>query len=258
MPEDDILGSNMNVLLNILTHGDETAGIPVANRVRKLSLIKGTFSVHRANELAFKRKKRFIDQDLNRSFPGKKSGNHEQKLACAILPIIRSADIVIDIHTTRSGLRDSIIVTKLDRKTREYVEVIQPRFVLIMNATKSNALISEAKVGIGFEYGGNSTRTIQGTAIGIERLLSHLGMIQKKLPAITREPKWFDVHSTVPKPKNAVLLSKIKNYKEIKKGESFAKVGKELIYAEQDFYPILFGNNSYTEIFGFAARRLSE
>ena len=117
----------MKVVLNILTHGHETVGIAVAKEIQKLELKKGELVVHIANELAYAKKRRFIDQDLNRSFPGKKDGNHEEKLAAKILPLVRSADLVIDIHSTRSDLKDALIVTKLNKKTREYVEVINPK-----------------------------------------------------------------------------------------------------------------------------------
>ena len=117
----------MKVVLNILTHGHETVGIAVAKEIQKLELKKGELVVHIANELAYAKKRRFIDQDLNRSFPGKKDGNHEEKLAAKILPLVRSADLVIDIHSTRSDLKDALIVTKLNKKTRGYVEVINPK-----------------------------------------------------------------------------------------------------------------------------------
>lgn len=245
----------MKVVLNILTHGDEVVGLAVAKEISKLKIIKGELIVHRANELAYKKRKRFIDQDLNRSFPGNANGNHEQKLAAKILPLIKSADIVIDIHSTTSGLKDALIVTRLNRKTRELVEIIAPKYLLYMRATKSNALMSEAKIGLAFEYGSNSDKTaLSEINLGIKRLLSHLGMIEEKYMKSKRKTLWFDVYKMVPKPEKAILLKSIKNYRLIAKGSKYASCKGEEIRSKEDFYPILFGENSYKDIFGFAAR----
>lgn len=245
----------MKIMLNILTHGDETGGLAVAKEIKKLKLLKGEIFIHVANELAYKKKKRYIDQDLNRSFPGKIGGNYEQRLATKILPLVKSADMVIDIHTTKSELRDALIVTKLNEKTRKFIDTISPKYLLFMSATKSNALISNAKVGIAFEYGKNrDVRTVRDTVIGIKRLLGHLEMIQGKPRERVSTTKWFDVYRSVPKPKNAKLLKSIKNYKLVRKGTPYAIAGNKKMLAPKDFYPILFGNKNYEEIFGFAAR----
>ncbi len=246
----------MKIVLNILTHGDETIGLAVAKEIKKNKILQGTLLVHIANKLAHKRKRRFIDEDLNRAFPGRAKGNHEQRLAHKILPLITSADIVIDIHSTKSDLKDAVIITALHKKTREYIEVINPKYVLLMNATKKNALISNAKVGIAFEYGKNGDkRALKKIVRDIERLLAYLQMISKKYTTEKAKTKWFDVHSTVPKEKGMRVLPNIQNYKLVKKNSVYATLGKEKIKATEDFYPILFGSGkTYKDIFGFAGR----
>jgi succinylglutamate desuccinylase len=244
----------MKIILNILTHGNETIGLAVAKELKKNKIIHGTLLVHTANELAYKRKVRFIDEDLNRAFPGNPKGNHEQRLAYKILPRIMSADIVIDIHSTKSDLKDALIITTLNNKTRKLIEVINPKYVLLMSATKKNALISNAKVGIAFEYGKNGDKlALQKIVRDIERLLSRLKMISKTCKAGRSKTKWFDVHSTVPKTSKAKVLPSIQNYKLVKKNSVYAVAGKEKIKATEDFYPILFGSGkTYKDIFGFA------
>lgn len=249
----------MKVILNILTHGDETVGFVVAKELKKLKIIKGEFIIHVANELAYRKKKRFIDEDLNRAFPGDKSGNHEQKLAAKIFPLVKSVDIVIDIHATKSNLRDAVIVTKLNKKTKEYVEAINPKYLLWMRATKNNALISNAKVGIAFEYGKNNDKTTaKNTIRDIKKLLSHIGMISKKIKTNAIKTTWLDVYKSVPKEKGAELLPNIKNYKLVKKDRPYATLKNKMFCAEKDFYPILFGSSNYKDIFGFAARPIPQ
>lgn len=247
----------MKILLNILTHGNEKIGLGVARELKKLKIAKNILFVQIANKKAFKLHKRFIDQDLNRSFPGKKLGNYEEKLAYKLSPIIKSVDLVIDIHSTKSELKDAIIVTKLDKDTQGYIKAIQPKYVLVMNAIKNNALISQAKIGIAFEYGkDNDLNVLKNIVIDIKRLLKHLDLINIKTLQRKRTTKFFNIFSKVDKPKGYKLLKKVKNYKLICKGETFAKKDNNYLIAEEDFYPILFGDKNYKDYFDFKGKKI--
>ncbi|MEK7166828.1 MAG: succinylglutamate desuccinylase/aspartoacylase family protein [Patescibacteria group bacterium] len=247
----------MKIILNILTHGDEKIGLKVAKEIKKLKINKNILIIQIANKKAFKFHKKFINQDLNRSFPGRKNGNYEEKLAYKLSPIIKSADIVIDIHSTKSELKDTIIVTKLDYNTLKYVKAIQPRYVLVMNVTKDKALISQAKIGIAFEYGKDNNLCILKKIIAdIKKLFCYLGIIYIKLPKQKIITKYFNVISEINKPKGYRLLKKIKNYKLICKNEAFATNGNNYLFAEDNFYPILFGEKNYKTIFGFMGKRI--
>ncbi len=247
----------MKIILNILTHGDELIGLRVAEELNSLNINKDILTIQIANKKAFERKERFIDQDLNRSFPGKKNGNYEERTAYKLLPSIKKADIVIDIHSTVSDLKDAIIITKTDRKTLNCINAICPKYVLVMSATKKTALISHAKIGIAFEYGKDKDlKTLKKIVSDIKRLFSYLNLIDKKYVRKKRATKYFNVISQVEKPKGYKLLKKVKNYKVIKKGEAFAKKRKSSLVAEENFYPILFGEKCYEKYFGFKAKRI--
>lgn len=247
----------MKIILNIGTHGNERIGSKVAKKIGFLNLNKKNIIVQVANERAYKANKRFIDQDLNRSFPGKRNGNYEESRAFELTPIIKSADIVIDIHSTTSTLKDAVIVTTLNKKTLEYIKLIRPKYVLIMNATKNNALISQAKVGIAFEYGkDNDELTVNKIVKSIKKILSHLDLINFKYNDLKIKTKYFDVVSTVLKPKGYKLRKIIKNYKIVRKGEIYAEKGEKKIHAEEDFYPIIFGEKNYKDIFGFKGYKI--
>jgi predicted deacylase len=247
--------ASMKVVLNILTHGDEVVGLRVAKRIQKLKIIQGELIVHKANELAYRSKKRFIDQDLNRSFPGNKKGNHEQRLAANMLPLIKSADVVIDIHSTTSGLRDALIVTKINKQVREYIDVIAPKYLLYMRATRANSLLSAADVGVAFEYGRDNDKKAEADVVkGIQRLLHHLGMVDSAPRKNPKEILWFDVFKMVPRPRGAVVRKGVKNYQLVRKGEVYGMCDGVELRAREDFYPILFGERNYNDIFGFVAR----
>lgn len=243
------------IIVNAGTHGDEKIGLRVIDALKKLNINNGQLIFNIANPEAFMLDKRFVDQDLNRSFPGKKNGNYEQRRAYELLPIIKSADIVIDIHSTTSELKDALIVTKINKKTKEYIEAISPKYVLIMKATKNNALISNAKIGIAFEYGKDNE--VKKVVDGIKNLLLYLKVIKQlnKKNKINR-PIFFEIYKSILKPKGAKLHRNIKNYKMIEKDEIYASLKKKKIKAFEDFYPILFGEKNYKDIFGFAGRKI--
>lgn len=241
----------MKIVLNILTHGNELIGLKVASELQKLNIANDILKVHIANKEAYKKGVRFIDKDLNRSFPGNIKGNYEEKLAIKISPIIKNADIVLDIHSTTSGLQDAVIITKLDRETQKYLDIISPKYVLLMAGNKSDALISQAKVGLAFEYGNeNNPKVVTKIINDIKTLLAALGLIED-VKSLKRKTNYFKIEKEVLKPIGYKLLPTIKNFKLIKKGEKFAKLNDNYLKAKKDFYPILFGEENYETIFGF-------
>ena len=247
----------MKIILNILTHGDEKIGLRVIREIKKLNIDEEVLFVQVANEKAAKLGKRFIDQDLNRSFPGKRNGNYEQKLAMKLLPVIKSADIVLDIHSTTSNLNDALIVTKLDKEILKYIKIIQPKYTLLMNITKNSALISNAKIGLAFEYGKDKDqRVIRKIVRDIKKVLASAGLINFKYSEKQVTTKFFSVDSEFKKEKGYKLMLSIKNYQLVKKGEIVAKRGNKFVFAKKDFYTILFGKSNYKDIFGFRGKLL--
>jgi succinylglutamate desuccinylase len=250
----------MKILINAATHGDEHIGLAVQSLL-KCSFPEDSRLVYSiGNPKALLKNKRFVTQDLNRSFPGSPRGNYESRRAYTLVKELKKADIVIDIHSTTSDLADALIVTKLDAETKKCIRAIRPKYLLVMNATKGKALIDYAKVGIAFEYGKESDkRAAIATFNGIKRLLVVLEREKKTLSKIGKnfaQPICFDVFKAVRKPQDAELAAGVKNYKLIKKGQQYGISGGAALIATESFYPILFGEKKYKDIFGFAARRI--
>jgi succinylglutamate desuccinylase len=245
----------MKIILNILTHGDENIGLKVAKELKKLNIDEKVFCVQIANEKAAQLGKRFINQDLNRSFPGKNNGNYEQRLARKLLSVIKSADIVLDIHSTTSNLKDALIVTKLNKETLKYIKIIQPKYALLMNITKENALIAGAKIGLAFEYGKDKdAKVVKKIVQDIKKVLASVNLINFKYSKSKNATKFFSIDSEFKKEKGDKLFHGIKNYQLVRKGEIVAKRGDEFLFAQKDFYPVLFGENNYNDIFGFQGK----
>jgi len=122
---------------------------------------------------------------LNRVFPGKEYGTYEEMRAYELSPKIKEADLVIDIHSTNTtDLSDKsvLIVTSYNQATKDIIDVIRPPKVLYMKYKGSNALISQAKVGIAFEYGKDSSAEVLNAILyDIAEVLIYYGLV-KKIP----------------------------------------------------------------------------
>src|SRR3989344_395114 len=79
-------------------HGNEPPGIEVCKKLQSLKI--PYIDVLFANEKAIKQNKRYIDQDLNRVFPGKVNGSYEEIRAKKIFEKCTFYDFVIDFHNT--------------------------------------------------------------------------------------------------------------------------------------------------------------
>ena len=100
------------ILLIVGTHGDERIGIETVSALRLLGLEK-YFDVLVANPLALIKNARFIQKDLNRSYPGDmRSSIYETKLAAYNLAIAKKYRFVIDLHEASAGTDDFIIVPR--------------------------------------------------------------------------------------------------------------------------------------------------
>lgn len=244
-----------HILINIATHGNERIGFYVKKELEKIKIEKGFVEFNIANEKAYLKNRRFIDQDLNRSFPGKRNGNHEQKLAYTLSKKIKKADLVLDIHSTTSTLKDAIIITKDTKGTMQLLNVIKPKYVLYMSMNKQNALISSAKIGLAFEYGKDNDRSvIQKTVRDIKIILSYYGVIDSKLKKKKTVTRFFKIKKEFQKNKGEKLKKEISNYKLVKKGSVVVYSKHGDIRATEDFIPILFGENNYEKIFGFIGK----
>lgn len=150
--------SKPKVIIIYCLHGDEVFGKKVfdfyqkeRNKISNLKLIL-------ANEQALQRRKRYIDHDLNRSFPGSKNGNYEDQVAFKIVSDLKkNKSYILDIHTTTSPLVVTPIIAKLTNKTKKIINLTPSKEVVIMNEDLlANSLIGQfpdRSVSLEFNYG---------------------------------------------------------------------------------------------------------
>jgi predicted deacylase len=254
------------VLVNACTHGHETVGVDVIQKLQNISLEKGVVLYNIANEQAKEKSVDCIETDLNRSFPGNASGTYEEQVAHALHSVVQACDVVIDIHSTNTITTPEdrmLIVTKWDDATRMVAEHIDVSRTIIMEATEQNALISDACIGLGFEFGGNDEKTALFATQQVLRVLAHLHMlsgsfVKEKLASCTvSERSVYRVFDTYPKTDTMQLSETVRNFQQVHAGDIVAYENGTPVYAEKNFVPVLFGDQRYKGMFGFVGEEVA-
>lgn len=249
----------MKILINILTHGDELIGLKVADRIKREypELYGNGFDILIANEEAYKKGLRFVDEDLNRCFPGTPTGNTENVRAYEISSLLKQYEIVIDIHSTKSETRDTVIITNLTPTILETIGVVSPAHVFLMKVNPDGALISHAKNGLAFEFGNDTSDEVFEKNIKAIGAVFGKFLLNKSMAGLELNTQYYEVFRQIEKPQGARLLPYVKNFSLVSANTPFAtnSDGKELSL-DEDFYPVIFGQDNYETIFGFAARKI--
>ena len=254
------------VLINICSHGNEIIGLEVERLFKDTKVINGSVTFNFANPWAVEQHKRFIEKDLNRSFPGSETGLFEERVANQIMKFIPLFDYVFDIHSTQSELKDSLIMEdNLAEIQKMILACHNVESVLYMKATSGTSIFLACRLadriipGLAFEYGDNSEATAQRTYSDLVSILNMLGLTKQPV-AVSFDEKaanQFECYKTFPKNPGDILTSDIKNFELVSKGDVVAySASKTPILAPEDFYPILFGESNYIDIFGFMARKM--
>lgn len=89
-------------------HGNEPLGLEVCKKLEKLNA--PGIDVLYGNPEAIKKNIRFVDEDLNRCFPGDSEGSVEARRAAQIMQAAQGYDIVIDFHNTHCPDNDCTFV----------------------------------------------------------------------------------------------------------------------------------------------------
>jgi len=224
----------IKVVVVCCLHGEEIFGRKIFNyyssRISKFPGLKLIL----ANTMAIQQKTRYIEEDLNRCFPGNSTGNYENRLASRVTKQIGNPEYIIDIHTTTSDTLTTPIVTNLSNKTKRILNLTDFLTIIYMARSMSrHSLIGQYEAAVSLETGlkySKDPKSFKEIQTAIEGLLT--GNQQPKTARTI-----LKVSETI---SNDVILPKnTKNLELVK---------------ELGIYPFLIGEDTYTEFQGFAGR----
>lgn len=235
-------------------HGNESVGMEVIKRLGGAVDGQSVTGVI-ANKEAFQRGKRFIDQDLNRSFPGNPKGNLEERLAYKLNQEIKRFDYLLDLHSFSCQSEPFAIVTKRTKKHLRLAGALGIRKVVLMSPklASGTALIDHARCGVSVEAGRHGLESTYNRAISYTKnALRALGFLEGRDQVV--EVDFFEVVEVFFKKEGARLRENVANFELVRRGEVITAGKQRKLVAPYDFYPILAREKAYPDILCLAAK----
>ena len=233
-------------------HGDEPCGVRAVERVLdEPPAVERPVKFVVANEEAIEAGVRYLDADLNRSFPGDPgAAEHEARLAHELAAEL-SGCLTLSLHSTQSHAEPFVVIDELDERSREIVPRLPVEAVVETGRFVEGRLFLSVET-IEVECG------LQGSDLAAENAydlvmayLAATGALPPERPA--RTVPVFRLTEPVPKDAASEYEVYAPNFQPVAAGQAFAAAdGAELI-AEEDFYPVLMSPYGYESVFGYSA-----
>lgn len=236
-------------------HGNERCGL-VVPPLLKILRFKGTVKFVIGNPRALEQNIRFVDQDLNSSFPGSKQGDYEMRRAEEILKFLKGCEGVLDLHSTsRSPEPFGVSIgrpssVKLARHLR-----LQRLVVMSSGLKQGHSLLDhlpKSVFSLSVECGTHDSPLTENAVRGIVARFLRAGGAQQPQNAL----EIYKVTQILKLPKGASPNLAIKDFKCVNADESLAtRNNKAVLHADTSFYPVLFGEEAYAVkgVLGLAA-----
>ena len=242
-------------------HGDEPIGKLVIDKLLKEKIEQGSMSLIIANPKALAKNKRYLEKDLNRSYPGKQNGKLEERIAFALYKRLKDFDYVFDIHAAKVDCGNLIIVTELNNKKREMISLLPIKKILHITdkVYGKSSLISYCN-GIGLEYGGSDK-----SGKNYKQALKHARIILKNLGMISGRRLIYTYNREIYIAKKKYIFKKpideiydgLAEFSFIKKGAQIGKHKGKPVFSEHSFFPIFIQKVKNTKNFALMTTKSS-
>ncbi|WP_222918868.1 succinylglutamate desuccinylase/aspartoacylase family protein [Natrinema sp. SYSU A 869] len=236
-------------------HGDEPCGVraverllderPTVNRPVKLIV---------ANEAALERQVRFIDEDLNRAFPGNSDAKtHEGQLAAELISELEGC-LTFSMHSTQSHADPFAIVNGVSETATDIVPQL-PVAAMVETSNFAEGRLFSAVDTVEVECGLQGSETAAQNA---DRLTRAFLTVVDALPGDTvhRELPVYRLTDVIRKNQADTYEVFVENFTEVEEGAPFAAADGNEQVADEPFYPVLMSSNGYRDVFGYAAEKL--
>jgi succinylglutamate desuccinylase len=232
----------MKIAVVCCLHGTEPYGMEVIKR------LPSHIPSFIGNKKALNKNRRFIENDLNRSFPGNKLGGYEDKQAYYLCKELKEFDYVIDLHSSSNNCPLFGIITNPNKYKIELAKKLGLKRLVIMNESiaSGKALIDSVNCGISLEVGPHNR------VKNVEEVLDLIyNLVEDK--NYSENLEIYEVFKIVKKEKENILIT---NFEEVKEKQIIAKNSTGNQLAEKDFVAILVGEQAYKEILCLAAKKI--
>jgi hypothetical protein len=239
-------------------HGDEPCGVnAVETLLEERPAVDRPVKCIVANEAAIERDVRYVEEDLNRAFPGDPDGStHERRLAHHISLEVADCQ-VLSLHSTQSYGGTFALVNRVG----EYERRICPRFsvdTVVETCDFTGGRMFEVvdrlvEVECGFQ---GSEAASENAILLAREFLAATGALPDYETPHQHGLRVFRLTEPVHKAAAAAYEVYAENFEQVPAGHTYASAGDRSYVAEEDFYPVLMSAYGYEDVFGYAAKQV--
>lgn len=235
-------------------HGDEPCGPrAVEDIIESAPDVQRPVKLIVANEKALEASVRYVEEDLNRAFPGDPdAGTHEGRLAHELLTEIRGCEI-LSLHSTQSYAAPFALVDEMDGHARSICPYLSVEAVVETAGYSTGRLIAYPNV-VELECGIQRSAAATENAKQLAReFLVATGVLSGTASSGRHHPlPVFRLERQIPKPSGENYEVFVENFERVAEGEPIAAADGEELLADVPFYPILLSAYGYENEFGYA------
>lgn len=238
-------------------HGDEPCGVRAVERLlEERPHVRRPVKLVIANEEALEAGVRFLDEDLNRTFPGDPDGEtHESRLAAMLADELDSC-LTFSLHSTKSHAEPFAIFDEMT----EYIRDIMPRLPISAVVETGNYVEGRLFTSVDtieVECGLQGTHDAAENADRLTRaFLTATGVLPGDAPE--KPVAHFRLQDKIPKGPAEEYEVFVENFEPVEAGKPFAAADGEVEVAREPFYPVLLSATGYRNVFGYTADYVGE
>ncbi|WP_254768311.1 succinylglutamate desuccinylase/aspartoacylase domain-containing protein [Salinilacihabitans rarus] len=236
-------------------HGDEPCGVRAVERLlEERPAVERPVKLVVANEAALERQVRFVDEDLNRAFPGDPDAkSHEKRLAHELTEELGDC-LTFSMHSTQSHAEPFAIVNGVTETARELVPRLPVTAMVETGAFAEGRLFTEIET-VEVECGLQGTDAAAENADRLTRaFLTAVGVLPGD--TVVRDLPVYRLTDRIRKDSADTYEVFVDNFERVEAGDTFAAADGEERVADDPFYPVLMSPYGYRDVFGYAARKL--
>ena len=236
-------------------HGDEPCGVRAVKRLLdERPTVERPVKLVVVNEAALERQVRFVDEDLNRAFPGDSHAKtHEGRLAHELIEELEGC-LSFSMHSTQSHAEPFAIVNQVNERATSICPQLPVQAMVETSEFAEGRLFSQIET-VEVECGLQGSETAAQNALRLTR--SFLTAVDA-LPGDTvgRDLPVYRLVDAIPKGEADSYEVFVDNFTEIEPGDPFAAADGDMQVANESFYPVLMSSYGYRDVFGYAAEKL--
>lgn len=238
-------------------HGDEPCGVhAVETLLADPPALEKPVKFIVANERAIEAGTRYVDEDLNRAFPGDPDGKtHERRLAASLADELVGCEILA-LHSTQSHPEPFALVNRVETFERRICRHLSVDAVVETCDFTEGRLFEVSPRLVEVECGYQGSATAAENAVSITRgFLAATGALSTPITANggSGDHPIYRLTHRLPKDPAEHYEVLVSNFSRVAAGEPYARADNREYVAEETFYPVLLSATGYTDLFGYAA-----